>query len=157
MLPLSSISMPMVTGTSAWENCVRVWGAPSSKTRKSLRLRSFTTRSLLSTTVACRTTSLTSTLMVYSLFFLSTEGVWAFAGFAVWACNGAAEHKSRIRSPPPTSWLRRFRLLRRRIVPSSRIDLQRRLSFGGAQFYPDAAPAAVADQVRGLISQHVLV
>ena len=49
-------------------------------------------RPFLSSTVACRTTSLTSTLMVYSLPFFSAGGVWGFAG-----C-GACAHRARGRT-----------------------------------------------------------
>src|SRR5450755_427860 len=63
MLPLLSITSPMETGTSSRLNTLICWGTPFSKTWKAFSGRFTTKWPVLSTTVACNTTSRVSTLI----------------------------------------------------------------------------------------------
>src|SRR5574337_1151992 len=156
MLPLSSMTIPMVTGISAWLKTESFCSTPSSYTRKLSCLRLSTMRPFLSTTVACNTTRLTSTLMVYSRFFSGAVDR-ALAGSGVCAGKLTADASKTPKTVSSRSQARPSNLLSGSIVSGSGINLERRQALGRIQFDLDPPPATVADQVRRSVPNHVLV
>src|SRR5579864_1661855 len=160
MLPLLSMTNPMLTGMSSRLKTESFCSALSSKTRKFSSLRPSAKRPRSSRTVVWRTTRLTSTLMLepwppVGAWFGGgggAVGIWAYEVRGISATPQISSKKAAERTI-----LRRDNLMTGRVVARLGIDRERREASGCAQFDFDFAPARVVSSVAWVISNDILV
>src|SRR4029077_1795276 len=163
MLPLLSMTNPMLTGTSSRLKTESFCSTLSSKTRKFSGLRPSAKRWRSSITVVCKTTR--STLKVNFEPCWPALGSWpggggAELGTGTWA--KAAEAKTAVAQIIRHKARREGKTGRKNsvaggVVAGLGIDAERRQSLGRAQFDFELAPARVVGLVAWSIAEDILV
>src|SRR5216684_4592295 len=167
MLPLLSMTSPMLTGTSSRLKTESFCSTLSSKTRKFSGLRPSANRWRSSTTVVCKTTKLTSTLMLEPCLpeLASWPGGGGGAGLETgsWAKAGpaktvAAQTRQTKRERARMKKLRRWKnSVAGGVIASLGIDAERRKPLGRAQLDLELAPASVVSLVAWSIAEDILI
>src|SRR5437016_11026479 len=163
ILPLLSMTSPMLTGTSSRLNTESFCSTLSSKTRKFSGFRPSAKRWRSSMTVVCRTTKSTSTLMLEPC--LPVLGSWPGGGgtelgMGTWA--KAAEAKTAAaqikRERPRREAKRRLNCsVAGGVISGIGIDAEGRKPLGCAQLDLELAPARVVGLVAWSIAENILV
>src|SRR6202020_2692296 len=160
MLPLLSITSPMLTGISSRLKTDSFCSTLSSRTRKFSSFNPSTNRLRSSSTVVCNTTRFTSTRILGSVGAcwpggsgceLGTEGICESAGKP----DSASAHTATIKDVG--SEKRAAASVTRRVVASLRVNVERREPLGCAQLDLDFSPACVMCLIAWPISQDILI
>src|SRR5579864_2614781 len=159
MLPLLSITRPMLTGISSRLKTESFCSILSSRTRKLSCFNPSAKRPRSSSTVVCSTTRFTSTRILESCPLVAPGGGGGTLG-AVGICASAAaqkrtaENATNVRAPGSTQGKL---LVAWRVVTSLRVHVERRKPFRRAQLDLDFSPARIMCLIARPISQDILV
>src|SRR6266849_2074992 len=163
MLPLLSMTSPMLTGTSSRLKTETFCSTLSSKTRKFSGLRPSAKRWRSSITVVCSTTRLTSILMLEPC--LPALGSWPGGGGAELGMGTCAEATETNKTEAPIKrqrWRRQRTMCRKNSVAGGVVsglgkDAERRKPLGCAQFDFELAPPRIVCLVAWSIAEDILV
>src|ERR1700726_3524684 len=158
MLPLLSITSPMLTGISSRLKTESFCSILSSRTRKLSCFRPSANRPRSSNTVVCSTTRLTSTRILESCPLLAPGGGGTLG--VVGICAIAPRHNTSVENASRGTKYGRERtdcLVARGVVASLRVYVERRQPLGCAQLDLDFSPPRIMCLIAWPISQDILV
>src|SRR5690348_11539244 len=159
MLPLLSITSPMLTGMSSRLKTESFCSTLSSKTRKLSCFRPSANFPRSSITVVCSTTRLTSTRILLSWLDGWFGGGGCAGAVGSCAADGATLHR---RTHTTTKAKRtgvnlRAALMAWGVIASLRVNVERRKPFWRAQLDLDLSPARIVCFVTWAISEDILI
>src|SRR5262249_55958399 len=161
MLPLLSITRPMLTGTSSRLKTASFCSALSSNTRKFSSFNPSTNFPRSSSTVVCSTTKLTSTLMLPPCALDWPGGVGCAGGKEMGlSCAEALDEKQsarRTRDGIAALAARVTWSVTRRVIASLGEHIEGRKALGSAQLDLDLAPTRIVRFIARMVSQNILV